>query len=196
MKYRYYFCEKNNLQLTTYLESIKVPYEVLGKGTFLELVCFNLWSNTTNVDVYMAQLENMKVGQPIIYAEYTAAEIKKARFLWILPKRQCVEITNPQDAYLYSCEYVTQFGVRKVSHQEQRALFAIEKEPSMKSKTAFWAESTGFAELFTDCRVQENVNANDLSGIEFKNVVLKNGKYSEKIFQVTSQNILKRECIG
>lgn len=87
-------------------------------------------------------------------------------------------------------------GQSRVRHIEQRQLFSIEKEPSMNSQTSFWAETTGFAELFTDYRVYDLISKNSLIGIDLKNVVLKNGSYSEKLYQVTSRNILDRQCIG
>ena len=37
---------------------------------------------------------------------------------------------------------------------------------------------------------------NELIGVQFKNVMLRKGMYSEKLFQLSSDKVLGKECIG
>ena len=83
-----------------------------------------------------------------------------------------------------------------MAHPEQVERFIVAKEPSMKTKTAFWCEDTGFANIFADYRVKDLVEKNSLQGIVFQNVILKKGICSENLFQLISPNILGKECIG
>lgn len=196
MRYRYYFCDRYNPRVKAFLDGINIRYEVIEYKTLFPLIKFDLFSTSDHIKEYLIELEQMKVGRPIVYAEYSASEISNANLVWISPKKQCIDIINNEEAYSYSCEYLNCFGKKRVAHKEQQSLFAVAKEPSMKSATAFWTEDTGFAELFTDWRVRELAIANSLTGIDFKNVFLRKGKLSEKLYQVTSQCVIKRDCIG
>lgn len=196
MHYRYYFCEYSYLRLIKFLKENNVHYmpdNVKGDG---ELISFSLLSNIAEAKEILRKLEDMNVGTPLVFAEYSTEEIKTAKLLVMTPKKQCIDIINREEAYQYYCEYATSLGIPKVKHEEQIGLFSIKKEPSMKTKTAFWAEDTGFAEIFTDYRVCRLVNENMLSGIEFKNVLNKNGIYSEKLYQMTSSNVIDSKFIG
>lgn len=198
MRYRYYFCEKYSIQLIEFLEKNGIMYKYhkeSGEYSHLSRVIFNIYSSAEKADLYLYELQKINVLNPIVFAEYSSADYLKAKLLWMTPKKQCIEIMNEENAYRYSCEWTTILGGTRIMHEEQIAEFVIEKEPSMKTQTAFWCESTGFAEIFTDYRVLEMVKNNSLMGIEFNKVLLRNGSYSEKLFQLSTQNILERECV-
>ena len=195
MRLRYHFFENYNAKyherLLDYLKENHIKVSPDKEELDGEFITFSVWSSSSDYARIINELKEMRIEYMCVYAEYTKKELESAEFLMMYPKRQFMEIINCEDAYKYSCE-----NGNRVEHEEQIGLFAIKKEPSSKTKTAFWAEDTGFAEVFTDYRVREMVEANGLSGIEFKNVM--NMKYvvSENIFQMTSTNIIDRSWIG
>lgn len=197
MKYRYYFAELYCARLKEYLDNNKIKYETWGEdaGGGPRGIKFIIWSTTKNVGKYLQELKEFFSASPQISAEYTEAEYAKAELLWMTPKSQTIDIKN-EDAYRYSCEWINSFGRRKVAHPEQVEKFIVAKEPSMKTKTAFWCEDTGFANIFADYRVKDLVEKNSLQGIVFQNVILKKGICSENLFQLISPNVLGKECIG
>ena len=100
-----------------------------------------------------------------------------------------------EDAFRYTCEWTSRLGEKVFQHEEQVKEVVVKKVPSMKKRNAFWCESTGFSVIFADKRIRRLAEENFLSGIEFKNVFLKNGTCSDELFQMTSSNILKKEDI-
>lgn len=196
MRYEYYFCDIYQKKHVDFLEKNHISYKLTGKTTSVPLIYFSLWSNDINLENLLCELKSMNIRDPLISVVYTEAEIKRAKLLWMRPKKQCIDIINYEDSYEYSCTWENSFGIKKVKHMEQKGLFAIAKEPSVKGRTAFWAESIGFAEVFTDRRVVDLADNNQLSGIDFKNVMLRKGNYSENIFQMTSSNIIPLKCIA
>lgn len=195
MRYEYSFFEIHRPELVEWLENNRISYQIDGGGNLPTFIKFTLWSNNTRIDDYLAQLEAMCVRRLDINAEYTSSEILNAKLLMINSKKQCIDILNHEEAYRRSCMWTNPYGISKVGHEEQQDLFVIANEPSTKTKTAFWHEDTGLAELFTDYRVFDLVKQNQLDGIDLKNVLLKIGKYSDKIYQMTSPNIINRKCI-
>ena len=196
MRYKYYFCEQCNPKLMALLETNNIHYVLSGQNTCRQLVSFYIWNTSHNAEVLMKQFEKICTRAPIVSVEYSASELANARLLMMTPRRQNIDIVNESEAYVYSCERVDAFGITRVGHREQCQLFVIAKEPSMKTKTAFWTESTGFSEIFTKQSVYELVNENNLSGIEFKNVMMRNGNYSANEFQLTSKNKIDAQCIA
>lgn len=194
MRYRYYFCDKCESELVDFLNKNNISYKVSGEDSFLPLVIFNLWSTTENLNYYFEELQKMNVNSPIMIAEFSASELSNAKLLVMTPKKQCIDILN-DEAYEYTCKWTNSSGEIISKHEEQKELFVIKKEPSSNSQTAFWAESTGFSEIFTDYRVYELANSNSLTGIDFKNVILKNRDFSKHIYQMSSKNKLNNQCI-
>ena len=195
MKRRYYFSDRINQRIMEYLDGQKIRYKISGENSDLPLVSFNLYSSDADMEGHLKALEKMNVRKPIVYAEYSTFEVENAKMLWMTPKKQCIDITNNHEAYHCSCRWITSTGVQKAMHKEQQGLFVIAREPSMKTSTAFWTETTGFAEIFTDIRIYELVCESMLKGIEFKKVFVKKGGYSKILFQMSSPNILGRESI-
>ena len=195
MKYRYYFCKPNKPELISFLDQNQIKYEVLNYGSIgLNLVKFILWSNQKQTAYYLEELEKI-TEKPLIFIEYTESERMKANFLWLLPKKQVIDIINEDESFAYSCQYTSIMGHICYKHMAQKSIIAIAKEPSAKTKTAFWTESTGFGEVFVKREVLDAVRSDSLSGIDFLNVRLKNGTYSENLFQMTSKNVIDRSCI-
>lgn len=196
MRYKYYFFEIHRPDLVEWLTQNSIKFTLDGGGCVPIYVNFALWSTDTNIKEYLDHLSDMRINKPVVTAEYTATELSKAKLLMISSKRQCIEIVNSVDAYHYSCTWVNPYGIRKIRHTEQKALFVINKEPSVTTKTAFWHEDTGLAEMFTDRRVKSLVLQNDFVGIDFKHVILKGGEISQNIFQITSPNKLMKDQIA
>lgn len=190
MRYKYSFHNLENARLIEWLETNNVRYFNRGR-----LICFDIWSNSSNCSELLSQLKGTTVIGPITTAEFTPSEILRAEYLMLCPKKQCIDIINRNEAYHYSCTWTNPYGVNKSGHEEQKSLFAIAKEPSTKTKTAFWHEDTGFSEIFTDRRVYDLVSQNGLTGVEFKNVLLKKGEISKNIYQMTSPNKIIQEWI-
>ena len=197
MRYRYYFAQLYNEQLKKFLDNNGIKYKFTEKTEFTSAsLVFEISSTTQNAEKYLAELKNITFGSPHVSVEFTPSECAKAELLMMRPRSQSIDIVNSAEAYTYACKWTNRFGVKKVKHQKQVGTFKIAKEPSMKTKTAFWCNSPGFAEIFTDYRVRDLVTKNELKGIEFKNVVQKKGNLSEKLFQLSSDNVLRKECIG
>ena len=196
MRYKYCYNGKSSPTLIDWLEQNKIKYTLVGGSFMPELVCFTILSSMPNSGMLIAQLGKMNVTQTTITAEYTPAELSKADWLVIRPKKQCIDIINRADAYSYSCRWTTSAGLRKARHEVQKSLFTIAKEPSVKTSTAFWAPDTGFSEIFTDQRIVDLAKENNLVGIDFKNVLLKNGDVSQSLYQITARHVLDRDFIS
>lgn len=193
MRYKYYFCELSRPDLVEWLEKNSIHYNQFGGDVVPEMVRFSFWSTNKNYEKWLLQLEEIHINRPMVTVEYTPAELSEAKLLEIRPRKQNINIINRQQAYRYSCQWINPAGIKKVGHKEQLNIFAISKEPSNKTQTAFWLADTGYDEIFTDNRIVDLVNRNQLTGIEFKNVSLRNGEYSRYIYQIKSNNIIGRE---
>lgn len=190
MRYKYYFTDLSNPNLLHWLEENEVCYYCRGR-----FVCFDIWSDSQKADNLLEQLKTTSVVGPIVTAHFTQSELSEASLLMISSRKQCIDIINGQEAYSRSCEWTNPYGIKKARHKKQQNWFAIAKEPSVKTQTAFWHEDTGFAELFTDVRVHDLVKQNNLEGITFHPVYLKNRACSQNIFQITSESKVDTACI-
>ena len=195
MKYQYYFYELYKAEIEEYLKEKQIHYKKNESNVVGDSLVFSVWSNTRDSEMILRELKHLGVGDPLVFASYSASEINNAKFLVMRGMKQKIDIMNCENAYHYSCRWTTSMGVEKVKHEEQIDRFTIRKEPSTKTTTAFWSEDTGHAELFTDKRVCELVTEQGLKGIEFENVIDRKGVCSENIFQVKSPHLIKRDCI-
>lgn len=195
MKYKFYFCERHNNELIEFLKNNNICYSPNIENIEGRLISFSIFSNTHNANTLLTELEKLNVGRPIVSAEFSDAELNEATFLVIHPKKQCIDIINTSEAYEYSCQWTTSVGISKVKHERQKGIFAIKKEPSIKTSTAFWTEDTGCSEIFTDRRVLDLVKKYSLIGFNFEKVINKNGDYSANIFQIKSQSVFTKDCI-
>lgn len=195
MDLRYYFCENSNANLVDFLKSKKIKYKDTGVATGSPLIVFNIRSSDKNYEETLNSLRELGVREPLLFAEYSSSEYDNAKLLVMRPKKQKIEITS-EDAYRYSCRWVNPFGEIVVRHEEQIGPLAIAKEPPTSSTTAFWCEDTGFSVIFANRQIVDLVAQNELTGISFSDVFLRNGKRSENLFQMTSPYVLSRSCIG
>ena len=196
MRYRYYFCKRYTSEKEEYLIKNKIKYKI--EEDVRRWIIFDIWSTSKDYEKHLKELIRTPLDHPLVFAEYTASEYANAPLLMIWPKRQVIDIENEEEAYEWSCTWMSG-KIEKAKHAKPKSPFVIKKEPSMKSTTAFWCESTGFAEVFADHRVVEMVKENSLVGVDFQQVILKKGGVSDKLFQMSSNNILTTEdaiCLG
>lgn len=196
MRYQYYYCCRHRDDLVKLLEHNKIKYRLSGGDITPLVVVFSIRIPAGMSNPIINTLFSRFHEVPIVSVEYSATELKAAEWIWMRPTKQRIDIINTDEAYHYGCEREHPFGLITAKHQEQIGPFAIAKEPAMNTKTAFWAEDTGFAEVFADWRVRELAEASALSGIEFKDVLLRNGNPSSNLYQMTSTNVLPLEAIA
>lgn len=196
MRYQYYYCCRHRDDLVKLLEDNRIKYRLSGGDITPLVVVFSIRIPAGTVSPIITALHCQFHEQPIVSAEYTPTELTSAKWVFMTPKKQKIDIINSDEAYRYSCTRTDFFGNVTAKHQEQIGSFVIAKEPAMNTKTAFWAEDTGFAEVFADWRVRELAEASSLSGIEFKDVLLRNGNLSSNLYQMTSTNVLPLEAIA
>lgn len=195
MRYRYYYCDFNQSpELIEFLTENGIAYKEHYAGPNRKsLIIFNIWSNKPNSEYFVSTLKKMN-RTPHVYIEYSEADRKKAKLLWLHPKKQKIDLINEEESFEFGCWYESWLGHKCYKHETQKGLLSISKEPSTNSKDVFWTISTGFSELFVDRKVFDAVKASSLIGIELWDVLLRDGRKSDKIFQMTSSNIIGREC--
>lgn len=156
-------------------------------------IWFRIDSSMKNYETIIKDFESMGDKYDRVDVEYDEQELEDAEYLLFLPCKQSIDILN-EDNFTYLCQYPNEiFGEMSYRHEIQIGDIVIRKEPSTKKRTAFWFESTGLNYIFTDFRVKNLVKSNNLQGIEFRDVYLKNGKKSEILFQIDAQIRLYEE---
>lgn len=196
MRYKYYYCVLHNPQLTSFLEANQIRYRLSGGGIVPTFVIFSLYSSSSNTQFLVKGLGDLCSRDPIITPEFSKRELENSKLLLLRPKKQIIEITNGKYAFDYACKWIDSFGFTRVGHEWQIDTLAIAKEPSMNTRTALWASDTGFSEIYADRRVCELATESCLSGVEFRNVLVKDGTYSKNLFQMTSNNLIQRDKIA
>lgn len=192
MRYRCYFAALIKPGIIDYLNASGIRYEIFSDDFFR----FTIFSDYPNAEKIRADLKEQFNYEPLLFPEYTAKELSEAKLLWLSPKRECIDIINGETAYAFS-EMTIKYGRHLLAkHRWQIDQFAIAKEPPMGKSTAFWASDDGGWEVFTDSRVLALAKENNLVGVDYSNVFLKNGETSQNLFQLTPKNIISRECIG
>ena len=121
----------------------------------------------------------------------SAKETQTAQWLSIIPHRTCVDVLNYDEAMLYYCP---NSGWNPIHDQEQIGLFKIRALPK-RTQAAFYTGDTGFEILFCDERVVNMVKDEAVCGVEFKPVLSKHGKAYDRIYQMSSLNVVKRSQI-
>lgn len=196
MRYQYYFCSINKPQLVNFLQANVIEYKVTEASKIVpSFVTFNLWSDKEETNLLLKELKDLYCTPMSKKAVFTEAERKNAKWLWLWPKSQSIDIENEDDAYDYSCVNYDSLGEKIIHHEVQKGLIAISREPSPKSRNSFWTESTGFGVLFASKKVFDAVNSGSFEGIDFWNVLKKNGSKCENIFQMRSKQVIGQECI-
>ena len=178
MRYQYYWTALAKQDLLDFLSKNKIKHDL-----YYERVSFSVYTSQPNykelIDTIKTVYQYSDVYQftgPLIFAEYSEKDKESADFLWITPKKFCIDICNLEEAYQYSCAYVTPtcFGdIERVRHKKQIGRLKISKLPNLNTKTAFFAPDTGHCELFCDHRIKTLAEENCLSGISFLPVLTK-----------------------
>ncbi len=181
MKKEYYFCERYSDSLLNYLTENRVKAEEYKDGNY-HVLTFKVYSNHRDFENVMNTLHSMKMWESSVTAHYTQKELSSAKWLTLHACRQKIDVVNEPDAYEYEYKWESETQFMRGNHVKQIVPFIIAKEPQMKSKTAFYCESTGFAERFADKRVYELVSDNMLSGVKWTEVLLRNGSSSENLY--------------
>lgn len=188
MRYQFYFCECASNALEEFLQSHSVRYKYHDhKMLAPDQITFSLYTDDPRFDTIEKKLMEQHHRAVARYLEFTDEELSSARYLWLWPRKQQIEISNEKQAYQETCQRLNQYGNPLPAHRTQITDFLIRKEPSTKSNTAFWNEKYGFAELFTDWRVVALVEAHNMKGIGFRSVKIKKDIDSDTIFQVVSE---------
>lgn len=196
MRLRYYFCNRFNTELAEFLQKENVKYKITGASTRLPLIVFNIWSDEIGFENKLRIVRELGAREPLQFAEYSKAEYSNAKLLVMRPKKQLIGITNEAEAFRFSCKWINSIGETVVRHEKQVKALAIDKEPAINAATAFWSEDTGFSVIFTSQYFVDLAIENQLTGLLFHNVMLENGEYSKNLFQMTSDKIVSRDCIG
>lgn len=191
MKYEYHFITWKNVQLIEFLNKHNIEYK---EGSNQSWIKFSICSSLPEAEFYLKELEKVNIKGDYTTVEFTSKELLEAEFLMMRPNRQSIDIEN-EGAFQYGCRWISKSGHEFMRHEEQVKELVVKKVPPMKKNNAFWCESTGFSIIFADKRIQKLAEENSLTGIEFKNVFLQNGKCSDEFFQMTSSNVLKKEGI-
>ncbi len=191
----------NDEVLIDYLIKNNISYKIKEiKVCGDQLIKFDLYSTTKDIDKHQVELKKLMHvhdSEPSISWEYTEKEIESAKLLWIWPRSQSVDMDERflDDTFEFSCEFTAIDGTPAFKHMKQVGFIHIEREPNIKTKTAFWFESIGNAKIFTDIRVAELVKNAQLKDVELKNVYIKKDVLSKNIFQLTTSNIITENCI-
>ncbi len=192
MTYNYYFCARHSEEIEDKLTADAVKYKTEDLGFLGRFIIFNLKGDVSQS--YLSDMIKISGRNPIVTAVYSTKELRDAEYLWIQPKKQKIDIINSEEAYHRRCVYGK--APTRVHHLEQHSPFMISKEPPLTGTTALYAEDTGFKEIFADCRVKDLAALHGVRGTEFRPVFLKNGGVSEKLYQLTSTNILPDDIVA
>ncbi len=193
--YHYYYCCRHRGELVAFLENSGIRFRLSG-GEITPLgAALRVRVPAGTVSPVVTALQDRFHEHPVISAEYTPGELAAAEWLFMTPQKQRINIINAEEAYRYGCTRTHPFIGETAKHAEQIGVFIIAKEPVMNTKTAFWAEDTGFSEVFADWRVRKLAEENGLPGVEFRDVMLRSGEPSAKLYQMTSSHVLPLEAI-
>lgn len=197
MRCDYYFCQLYNAKLISFLDEKGINYRITNIGkTFSNgtpipnNIIFTIKGYSDTVE----KLVNSYRCSPHISVKYSATEINGAEVLMMTPRKQVVEIVNPETAYSYSCTWIDSRGIERAHHKEQIGTVQISKEPPLNTQTAIWA-SLSFSEVFVDKRVYDMVLLGSYSDLGFEKVKLSNGTYSENIYQLKPQALISQDSI-
>lgn len=196
MRYKYYYCKLIRPDLIDYLNQNQIKYELWGPAGVPKYTIFSLWSSSPSTESHIKSIEALCGYTPLTFLEFTKKDFEQAKFMVIRSKNQTIDIINGKSAYITSCEWIDLQGHIRANHICSIGTICIEKEPPIKSNTALWLHSTGFSVFFADYRVRDMVIANNLSGVEFKEIFKKDGTVSDKLYHMTTNHVVPTEVVG
>lgn len=193
MRKKYSYCEKYSREVEQYLKKHKIKYKIVGDGVLVsKLINFIVYDGASS-DPALQQLIH---SNPVVTNEFSQKELYAADYLTMRPRKNVVNITNINEAFLYKCPRKTIFGNERFEHKEQIGQFQI-KKINTKGTTAFFSSTTGFSEIFAKEEVCELMRNNDVTGIQIKPVMLE-GKGHEIVsglYQLCSEKVIPTEKI-
>lgn len=199
MKIGYHFSTFYKEEIETWLISHNIKYETSDGVFFQRCLYFTIWSTTNNCDALLKELHNMARLRPSACAYYSPKDLSVAPLLEIRPKSLKMCIENIDESFRYDCQWshmADRFEIHKAYHKEQIGTIMITKEPSVTTKTVFWGPDDGGAIIFADKKVVDLALQENLKGILFQDVLLKNRKPSERIFQMLAEDIVQQGDIA
>lgn len=198
MKIGYHYSSFYKEELEAWLLSHKIKYETLGGEFNPKCIYFTVWSTTKNCDVLLKELHDIALLRPSACAYYSEKDLSVAPLLEIRPRsiKMCIE--NADESFRYDCQWsymADQFKMHKAHHEEQIGTIMIAKEPPASTRTVFWGPDDGGRIIFADKKVVDLVQRENLKGILFHDVLLKNRKPSGRIFQMMADYTIHHEEI-
>jgi hypothetical protein len=185
MKYRYYATGNAEHGLPEYLDINDIKYKIV-----YDTVVVSIIGPTQKERAIIHELADKGQLLLLISSVFDKRELESAKLLNIRPISQQFDIVNYEEAYISRC------SGEMACVSEQIDILKVSNLPNSKSKTHFWAESSaGWCELFTTRHVYDLIQASDIKGAVFKNVIVRGGKYSEDSYQLTSDAVIGRECV-
>ncbi len=193
MRYQFYYYIEAPQNVLTFLSENRIKHKVYDKN-----VMFSIYSSQPNYQELLATLTSTyRCEKPLIFCDYSAKDRDEAEYLWITPCRYCIEILNRKDAYQYSCEYEhIPTHTQRVRHRKQINVFQIGREPTRTMKAAFYSLDTGNDVLFADERIKKLAEQHHLQGLLFQPVLLRSGRESQHIFQLSSPHVLHMSAVA
>lgn len=210
MRYKYYYGVSNGFpeipqDFLLMLEEEQIRYKTLETDGRITDVFFTVYSDSLDFPPIIGEKINnfpwgkycrswWKKTEPHISLEFSKKDLENAKYLEIRSSRPGFRIINPKEIFEYSCFSPNAFDIMLPWHEKQIGPLIISKEPAaLKPQTAIF--DTDGSELLADIRIRDLAKENDLKGICFEPVKLKNGEYSKKIYQITSEHTLDRSCL-
>lgn len=188
MKYRYYAAGSIKPGLLEWLEKNEIKYSIPH-----EFVIINIVGPNERERAVLEELSKKNQLILTVTCVFDKKDLERAKLLTIRPKFQKFDYSVEDPALVEVCEGVQ--GNRHLLY-EQVGNLKVWDLPSTNSKTHFWAEAYVARKfLFTTRTVYDLVQANDIKGAVFKNVIVRGGKYSEDFYQLTSDTVIGRECV-
>ena len=187
MKIEYQCSTFYKVELENWLKNHDLKYEVIGGEFTNKCLYFSIWSSRKDCTLLLDELHRMAYIKPSACVHYSDKDLSSAKLLTIRPKAVTMCIENEAESFRYDCcwSYMAdRFEIHKANHEEQTGIIMIKKEPSMTAKPVFWGPDDGRTIIFADRKVRNLVEMENVNGISFQNVLLKNNDLSKRIFQL------------
>jgi len=188
MYYSYYFCCRADAELLSFLKDNAIAHKIDDyKGLVPTLVSFTLKDSSPLLQRACGYADK----SPIVSAHYSSRELSSADYLRLWPCRQSIDIVNEDEAYISQ-----RCAGGKIHFHAPSPSMRIRKEAPANGHCAFWTHNTGFALLFADSRIKTLCEKEDLKGISFETILLKNGECAESLFLLDSPYKLPLEAVA
>lgn len=109
MRYEYSFSAWYTDSLEEYLQRNDIKYKK-EKWIPRDLLEFTIWSTDDNYLAILNDLRDRKVNVRHVSLDYSAADIRNAELLYLRVYKPVIEIVNGEEAYEYSCRWVSSMG--------------------------------------------------------------------------------------